>query len=209
MQARQMSTPVAPVAQRRSGGTSAVRGRLGTILVMAIAAIAILGAAYFANGNTPAEGLTSVNLTGTPTGPAPILGQTAPDFTATTIDGQAIKLSDLRGSPVWLTFGASWCQPCRAENPDIQAAYDAFRAAGLVVVQVYITEDASAVSDYAARVGLTYRKVADTTDGISTNYRILGIPSHFFIDRDGVLRQLKVGTMDPAAMQAALSELTH
>jgi peroxiredoxin len=184
-----------------------LRGRLGTIVVMVVATIAILGAAYVANGNTSAEGLTSVNLTGTPTGPAPIVGQAAPDFTATTIDGQSLKLSDLRGSPVWLTFGASWCQPCRAENPDIQAAYDAFRDAGLVVVQVYISEDASSVSAYAGRVGLTYRKVADATDVISTNYRILGIPSHFFIDRDGILRQLKVGTMDPAAMRAVLTEL--
>lgn len=207
MQARRMAAPHTPVAET---GRSVPRlgGRLGTILVMAAATLAILAAAYFTNASTTADGVTTVNLTGTPSGPAPIVGQMAPDFTATTIDGQPIRLSDLKGSPVWLTFGASWCQPCRAENPDIQAAYDAFSASGLVVVQVYITEDASSVSDYAARVGLTYRKVADATDTISTNYRILGIPSHFFIGRDGVLRELKVGTMDPASMQAALTEIT-
>jgi hypothetical protein len=75
------------------------------------------------------------------------------------------------------------------------------------VVQVYINQDTATVVDYANRVGLTYTKIADSDDQIATNYRILGIPAHFFIDRDGVLRQLKVGTLDAATMQSILTEL--
>jgi cytochrome c biogenesis protein CcmG/thiol:disulfide interchange protein DsbE len=116
-------------------------------------------------------------------------------------------VSDLRGKVVWLTFGASWCQPCRAENPDIKATSEAFRDRGVVVLQVYINQDQASVIDYASRVGLAYTKIADSDDQIATNYRILGIPAHFFIDRDGILRELKVGTLDAATMQSILTEL--
>ena len=90
------------------------------------------------------------------------MGQPAPDFTATTVDGKTVKLSDFRGQPVWLTFGASWCQPCRAENPDIQATAEKYAADGLVVLAVFISEDAAPRSRTTpTRVGLDYLKVAD------------------------------------------------
>jgi peroxiredoxin len=108
---------------------------------------------------------------------------------------------------VWLTFGASWCQPCRAENPDIQAAWRSRQDSGLRIVQVYMSEDAAAVRAYAATVGLTYARVADPDTRLAAAYRIVGIPSHFFIDRTGVLRQLKIGTLDPKTIEAALAEI--
>jgi cytochrome c biogenesis protein CcmG/thiol:disulfide interchange protein DsbE len=189
-------------------GMPAVSRRLRTILVMTITGVAILAAAALTN-NRPAAagGLTPVDLAGIPTGPAPIVGQPAPDFVATDVDGKQVRVSDLRGKVVWLTFGASWCQPCRAENPDIKATSEAFRDRGVVVLQVYINQDQASVIDYASRVGLAYTKIADSDDQIATNYRILGIPAHFFIDRDGILRELKVGTLDAATMQSILTEL--
>ena len=189
--------------------TRARQSRLTTIVVMAVTAVVIGVVAFVVNqpGST-ALGVTQVSLTGGATGPAPEVGKAAPDFLAQTVDGKVIKLSDLKGSPVWLTFGASWCQPCRAENPDIQATALKHAGSGLVVVGVFISEDAPAVKDYADRVGLTYRKVADPGTKIASEYRILGIPSHFFIDKDGTLRQIKIGTLDPAAMEAALQGIS-
>ena len=185
------------------------RGRLANLAVIAATAVAIVGLAYIANGPARASGVTPVDVTGVPTGAGPIVGRPAPDLAATTAEGKPVRLSDFLGSTVWLTFGASWCQPCRAENPDVQAAYDRFRDHGVVVVQVYMSEDASAVNDYASRVGITYVKVPDPDTRLAAEYRILGIPSHFFIDRTGVLREIKVGTLDPQAMDAVLGELTR
>jgi cytochrome c biogenesis protein CcmG, thiol:disulfide interchange protein DsbE len=190
-----------------SGGrtTRAGQSRLTTIVVMAVTAAVIGVVAFVVNQPTAtAEGVTQVNLTGGATGPAPEVGKAAPDFLAQTVDGATVKLSDFKGKPVWLTFGASWCQPCRAENPDIQAALEKRTGSDLVVLGVFISEDAAAVKDYADRVGLTYQKIADPGTKIASQYRILGIPSHFFIDKDGVLREMKIGTLDPAAMDAAL-----
>jgi cytochrome c biogenesis protein CcmG/thiol:disulfide interchange protein DsbE len=199
--------PAAAPAQTGRGGRFAVSSRVQTIAIMVVTGVLILAAAALANKPAAASGVTLVDLAGIASGPAPIVGETAPDFTATTIDGTEVQLASLRGSVVWLTFGASWCQPCRSENPDIKAAEAAFRDRGVVVVQVYISEDASSVADYAARLGLPYPKVADVTDQIASNYRILGIPAHFFVDRDGVLRQMRVGTLDAETMQTILADL--
>jgi peroxiredoxin len=184
------------------------QGRARSLAIIGVTAAVILGVAFLVNQPQAAgQGLTPVTVSGQGSGDAPAVGKPAPDFAATTVDGEAIRLSDLKGRPVWLTFGASWCQPCRAENPDIQATWDAVKGTDWTVVQVFMSEDATTVADYAKRVGLTYQKVADPDTRLATQYRILGIPTHFFIDRDGVLQRIKVGSLDPVSMKAALDEI--
>ena len=202
-----MSAPtITAPAPRRA---ARAHGRLGNLAVMAVTAAVIVAVAYLANrpAATPA-GYTPVEVTGLAGGKAPVVGEPAPDFKASTDAGKAFQLTSLAGSPVWLTFGASWCQPCRAENPDIQAAWEKYQAQGLVVVQVYMSEDAATVTSYAQTVGITYTRVPDPDTRLAAGYRIVGIPSHFFIGKDGVLRQLKIGTLDPKAIEAAIKEIT-
>jgi len=189
----------------RSGSRTGARG---TLVIMAITAAVILGVAYLSDRReTTSEGaLTAVTVTGSAGGTAPVVGARVPDFAALRSDGTAFKLSDYIGQPVWLTFGASWCQPCRAENPDIEATYQRF-GDEIAVLQVYMSEDAATVTDYATRVGISYVTVPDPSERLAADYRILGIPSHFFIDATGVLRQIKIGSLDPASMEAALAGL--
>jgi thiol-disulfide isomerase/thioredoxin len=180
-------------------------------VVLGITGAIILAAAYFSNprlGETADGNFTPVSIDGQPVGAAPAVDSPAPDFIALLTDGSELRLSDLRGQPVWLTFGASWCQPCRAENPDIAATYAA-NTGRIAIVQVYMQEDAAAVRDYTERVGISYLTVPDPTQALSAQYRILGIPSHFFIDATGVLRQIKVGSLDPVSMQAAIDGLSQ
>ena len=197
---------VQATAQARDGSRTGASAR-GTIVVMAITAAIILAVAYLSDRREAiaTDGtVTAVTVTGSASGAAPAVGAKAPDFAAQTTDGTPFKLSDYVGRPVWLTFGASWCQPCRAENPDIEAAH---RKLGddVVVLQVYMAEDAATVSDYVQRVGLTYLTVPDPSERLAAQYRILGIPSHFFIDASGVLRRIKIGSLDPTSMEAALA----
>ncbi|MEO8625628.1 MAG: TlpA disulfide reductase family protein [Candidatus Limnocylindrales bacterium] len=195
----------AELLPRRTGRRNAP----GTLLVLAITGAVIVAAAYFSNprlGETASGNFTPVSVDGQAVGAAPIVDSPAPDFIAAMTDGSQLQLSALRGKPVWLTFGASWCQPCRAENPDIAATY-ATNASKIAIVQVYMGEDATAVKEYTDRVGITYLTVPDPNEALAAQYRILGIPSHFFIDAAGVLRQVKVGSLDPATMQAALDRL--
>ena len=194
-----------------TGGPTARAGRSrsATLAIVGVTGAIIAAVAFMANQPIAnADGFTSVTLSGGARGEPPTVGKAAPDLLATTVDGTTIRLSDFKGNPVWLTFGASWCQACRAENPDIQVMSEDTDS-DLVVIAIFISEDASTVRDYADRVGLTYRKVADPDTRIASDYRIMGIPSHYFIDSSGVLRLLRIGSLDPAGMEAALNGITE
>jgi peroxiredoxin len=183
--------------------------RLGTVIVLVATALVVSFAAYSVKGSpdSTGSGVTAVTLTAASTGASPEVGKMAPDFTATTTDGKTVPLSSLRGHPVWLTFGASWCSACRAEAADIEAAYQKAKPGGAVVLEVFISEDAPTVKAYSDRVGLTYLKMADPGTEIASAYRVLGIPAHFFIDGQGVIRSVKAGSLTPERMDAALAEV--
>jgi thiol-disulfide isomerase/thioredoxin len=182
--------------------------RLGTALVLVVTAVLVMGGAYLVDRpKASAGGVTPITLKTKGLGPAPETGKAAQDFVAVTVTGQPVSLSGLKGHPVWLTFGASWCATCQAEAPDIEAAYQEHRADGLVLVEVFINEDAGTVRDYVDRVGLTGLAVADPESRLASAYRVLGIPVHFFIDRTGVLRVLRTGGMTPSRMDAALDQI--
>jgi cytochrome c biogenesis protein CcmG, thiol:disulfide interchange protein DsbE len=182
--------------------------RAGTLLVLAVTTLLMLGAAYLVNRHGQDSGVRAVTLTGERSGAPPKIGSPAQDFTATTLDGKTVSLSDYRGRPVWLTFGASWCAACQAEAPDVEAAYRRFADSGVVVLAVSISESASAARDYADLTGLTYPMVADPDTRIASAYRVLGIPSHFFIGRDGELHSMRVGSLSPAKMSHALKAIS-
>jgi cytochrome c biogenesis protein CcmG/thiol:disulfide interchange protein DsbE len=181
--------------------------RAGTLLVLAVATVLVLGAAYLVN--RPGDsGVRPVTLTGARAGAPPKVGAAAQDFTATTVDGAKVSLSDYRGQAVWLTFGASWCAACQAEAPDVESTYKKFKARGVVVLAVSISEDSATAGDYADRTGLTYPTVADPNTRIASAYRVLGIPSHFFIDRTGVLHSMRIGSMSPDTMSRAVRAIS-
>lgn len=201
----------ATVQSQPLGWRARVRdSRVGTLIVLGLTALLVTTGAFLVNRPESAgAGVTAVTLPDSANGPAPAPGKPAPDFSTTTVDGKPITLSGYRGHPVWLTFGATWCAACRAEAPDIQAAYDRAKGDGLVVVAVYLSEDADAVRGYADRVGLEFPKIADPDSDIASGYRVLGIPVHFFIDRSGILRQVRTGTLNRSRMDAALAAISR
>jgi peroxiredoxin len=182
--------------------------RWGTILVLAVTTVLVMGAAYLVNGRGDDSGVRAVSLSGPRTGAPPEIGKLAQDFTATTVVGREVSLSDYRGKAVWLTFGASWCAACQAEAPDIQSTYQKMKDRGVEVLSVSISEDEATVRDYGDRVGLTFPTVADPQTRIASAYRVLGIPAHYFIDRTGVLREMKTGSLSPEKMTDALAAIS-
>jgi peroxiredoxin len=172
-------------------------GRLRTILVLAAAAILVVAAVWFVD--QPGSE-TSARPGDAVSGEPPRVGDAPPDFSGTAIDGRAVSMAALAGQPTWLTFGASWCPDCRAEANDLQAAYAKYQPQGLAVLGVFIDEPESAVVDYARRVGFTFPLVADTQGRIADLYRTYGIPIHFFVGRDGTIRDVRIGRLTPTDM---------
>lgn len=189
--------------------SKARRSRRWTLAVMGLTAVAILAVSYLANRSSAGGGggIEAVMLSGHASGPPPETGKPAPDFNATTMEGAAVALHELRGHPVWVTFGATWCQECRAEAPDIETAYEKYRSQGLRVIAIFIQDDAATIGEYAKRAGLTFPKVNDAHSEIANEYRIVGIPSHFFIDRSGALQEIRISALDPQAIDENLAEI--
>lgn len=182
-------------------------GALRNIIATAFVGLAILGIVWYVDSPTDAGSSQSVNVTGKASGPAPKIGNVAPDFRVQALDGEYYNLSDFRGQPVWINFWASWCPPCRAENPDIQAVYEAKKADGLVVLGVAIGEEDGAVRGYVERTGLTFLNGLDRSTDIAATYRIVGIPTHYFIDRDGILREWRIGSMSKKTMEKNVDKI--
>ena len=208
-------TTATPQASPPKGWQQRLReSRFGTVLVLAVTAALVMVGAYLVQRPTAsatkgaAGGTTATNVVAGD-GPAPKIGSPAQGFTGTTTDGKQVSLSSYKGQSVWLTFGASWCAACVAEAPDIEAAYQKFKAKGVVVLAISISEDSATVKDYANRVGLTFPMIADPDTTIASLYRVYGIPAHFFIDKAGVLHSTKTGGLSTEQMDTALTELSR
>ena len=179
--------------------------RWGSILVLVLVTIAVVVGTYLVMRPDQADdGVTAVQIDGVAA--APKVGDEAPAFTATTLDGTPVSLAQLQGRPVWLVFMASWCTSCRAEAPDVQATHQQAGPDGVAVVAVYLNEDASAVREYTQRLGLTFTHVPDPNAEIAAAYGVKGIPAHFFIDRSGVVRAAAVGILSPQQIDDAVTE---
>ncbi len=142
--------------------------------------------------------------------PSPRQGFSAPDFTLETLDGGQITLSDLRGQVVLINFWATWCPPCRAEMPALERVYRSFKPMGLEVLAVNLTDqdDEVAVSRFIQELGLTFPILLDRRGEASKRYLLRGLPSTFFVDRQGVIRSVVVGgPMSEALIQSKVEEL--
>lgn len=185
--------------------------RFGTIGVLVVTALIVTAGAYLVRPDKPEVGpdgmVQAVQLSGPQSGPPPEVGATAPGFTTRSTDGRPVSLESYRGRPIWLTFGATWCSACRVEAPDIQAAFAGDQPKDLAVVSVYLSEDSMTIDQFAQRLGLTYVHVPDQDTAIASGYRVMGIPAHFFIDRDGVLRSTHVGILNDEKIATALGQL--
>jgi thiol-disulfide isomerase/thioredoxin len=201
-------TPVEPddgeghdVSWRPSPG--ALRNVVATVLV----GVAIAAIVWFFD-RPGAANSQSVTVTAAAVGAGPKVGKPAPDFELTQIDGTTVWLSDFKGRPIWINFWASWCPPCRAENPDIEAAYNRHKDEhGLVLLAPAIGEGRDSVASYMGRADLSYPVGVDPTTQIAANYRVLGIPTHIFVDREGIIREIRVGAMSEKTMEKKLSEI--
>ncbi|WP_068672647.1 redoxin domain-containing protein [Oceanobacillus sp. Castelsardo] len=123
-------------------------------------------------------------------------GDIAPDFELITLDGETVKLSDYRGSKVFVNFWATWCPPCRAEMPDMQEFYD---TEDIQVLAVNLTSTEKSVDDvqkFVDEFGLTFPILKDDKGEIEQMYKINAYPTSYLIDSNGVIRKIALGAMN-------------
>jgi cytochrome c biogenesis protein CcmG, thiol:disulfide interchange protein DsbE len=144
--------------------------------------------------------------------PAPRQGFLAPDFSLQDLKGETITLSDLRGRPLLINLWASWCPPCKAEMPDMQSVYEAYQEQGFLILAINATfqDSASATASFVDEYGLTFPILMDTTGEVSRQYQMRALPTSFFVDREGFIREVVVGgPMSPALLQVRVEQLLN
>jgi peroxiredoxin len=130
---------------------------------------------------------------------SPKEGALAPDFLLERLDAGELRLSDFRGRPVVLNFWATWCAPCRKEIPQFVDAYDRYETEGLIVIGLNLQEGKSIVGRYAEDFGMNFPIAIDRDGEVGDRYRLLGLPTTFFIDRDGVISSVFTGPFQEKA----------
>jgi peroxiredoxin len=120
------------------------------------------------------------------------IGSKAPDFKLININGEPIKLSDLRGHPILINFWATWCGPCVLEMPLIQDRYQEY-STSLMVLAVDADEPYDNIRDFVYDTEITFEVLQDPDGRIQGLYNIQGYPTSFFIDTEGIIRAIQIG----------------
>jgi peroxiredoxin len=212
-----VQTPRASRMRRKVVGPFSLRQVTAAIIAVMATAIVVTLATVPLGSTAP--GLPVPNpsafLIGSPI-PGLRIGDLAPELAIdrpdgrvqlTDLDGNPIRLADLRGKAVWINFWASWCPPCQFETPTIRSMDQRYRDRGLVIVAVQVQQTVSAGQAYANRYGLEYTIGADVTGAIFHAYHVFALPTQFFIDPDGRLRRIVNGPLDEKSASAMIEAI--
>lgn len=169
---------------------------IGLAVVLILAGV---GSLLWLGQQTPANPARGATL--------PSNGRPAPDFTLSSPTGQPISLSDYKGQVILVNMWATWCPPCKAEMPAINAFYQAHRQDGFVVLAVNSQEDAATVQQFIQAKGFTFPVALDTRGEVANLYQVRGLPTSFVIDRNGFIHYIHTGEISPEQLAAVIEPL--
>ena len=119
------------------------------------------------------------------------------DFTLPDVQGNLVRLSDLRGQPVLLNIWATWCYPCRVEMPSINALYQDYQAKGLAIVAIATDQEGKPiVAPFLQAYRLTFPVLLDPQNMVGTQLQVPGIPISYLLDKRGRVIDLVIGARD-------------
>jgi cytochrome c biogenesis protein CcmG/thiol:disulfide interchange protein DsbE len=163
-----------------------------------------------ATGGSPAAGSPSAATSpGSGTSPtaAPAafhVGQPAPPLSLPQIGGGTADLAALRGRPVWVYFMATWCPSCQEEFPVMNGFAARYAKDGLVVLAVDVRESEATAAAFATRMNATFPVGVDGNGTAATTWGVVGLPVHFWIDAQGIVRDGALGGIGADQMAGGL-----
>jgi cytochrome c biogenesis protein CcmG/thiol:disulfide interchange protein DsbE len=187
--------------------------RRGRILLVAIALVAglFLYSAFrqLRSGGTEAVGAFSI---ADHRAQAEEANRPAPEFEYQALEGGgSISSGEFAGSVVVVVvvvnFWASWCGPCRAEAPDLQEAWEAYRARGVRFLGVDFRDDRAAARAFVDEFNITYPSVYDPSGALAYDFGVIALPTTFVVGRDGVIAYHFTGIVTEPLLRRALEDV--
>jgi peroxiredoxin len=127
------------------------------------------------------------------------------DFTLPDLPGNDVRLDDLRGSVILINFWAVWCGYCRVEMPDLQAAFEEYADQDLVILGIDVQETKEVVEPYIDQLGITFPILLDKQGKTTASYKIRGLPTSIFVDREGIIQHVHLGPLTQKNIQDYLT----
>ena len=122
----------------------------------------------------------------------PLVGEKAPDFTLKNLKGDKVSLSQARnGEPSIVFFWATWCPHCRQQLKELNKQQEAIAKQGLKIILVDVGENASLVSKHLSKNNIAMDVLLDEDSEVSANYGLIGVPTFFFIDKEGTVKAVE------------------
>jgi peroxiredoxin len=137
-------------------------------------------------------------------GPARV-GKPLGDFNLKDINGQSVHLSDYKGKTVLVNAWATWCPPCKAEMPDLNAYYQAHQADGFMLLAINAGDPASDAAAFASQKGLAFPVLLDPNTSYLNSLGIHSFPTSILVGTDGFVKTIHVGMFTPQALEAEIT----
>ena len=128
-------------------------------------------------------------------------------FDLKTLEGKPANLETFRGKPLVLNFFASWCDPCRDEMPLINELASKAASEGFSVLGVAVEDGRAAVTEFAKETKLVFPIALDLNSTVKRAYRIFGPPATFFIDGQGIIRDVVLGPITAERVRQAMKKV--
>ncbi len=171
----------------------------------------LIGLAFYSAQVKKEESEKTVeNTTDEDTGLKP--GSKAPNFSLKTLDGKEIQLTDYRGKKVILNFWATWCPPCREEMPEMQKFYRDYKDKDVEILAVNLTyaeTKKEKIGEFVEKYDLSFPVPLDEKNTTGKQFRAVSIPTSYFIDENGIIRNSHIGPMDYDFMDAEISKMNR
>lgn len=131
----------------------------------------------------------------------------AADFKLALVDGKSFQFSEHKGKPVLINFFASWCLPCREEMPVLVRMAHEYGAKGVVFLGVAVDDTEEKMKDFIVRYEVDFPVGLDQTAEIQKSYGLYGIPTTYFIDKQGVINYFHSGAVTEELLRHELDKL--
>jgi cytochrome c biogenesis protein CcmG/thiol:disulfide interchange protein DsbE len=136
------------------------------------------------------------------------VGKPAPAFVLPSLaDGTPVSLEQYKGKIVVLNFWASWCVPCKEENPALTEVWERYRGTDVVLLGIVFQDSTDAARAYTARLGNTWTSALDENGQMALSYGVFGPPETYFIGADGIIAGRHIGPIDALTLMNGIETL--